>query len=336
MIGDTGGIVSPGISLVQGGWQGRHDRVPIRVPVHRVRWRRSRTVPDRRRRWFVILTIAVVVTMVVVMVMVQVVVLLIVVGVVVRWRGCCGGGPATGRHNVHGGRGQRRRYPAVRAVHRAQRTRPVLGRRALPCGGRGGSDGRGRGGGAPRLVVDVLVEFHGGGARSTDDDDDDNDYYYNSHCCCWCCCRSLSPSSTGPPPPPPPTTPTYTARGANASEKCCFFLRPDPSYSDKPSPSTTDCLHQHHRYTTTLYTLSHPHFTDLTIFFFNIASHQIIRRVKVIINVSGICAATMGWIIAGLKYLKRTTNIQKRKKKPVTKREHFIYYYNEKSICIIC
>lgn len=156
-----GGVIGHGISLVQGGRQRRDDSVPVRVPVYRVRRRwRGRAIPNRRRRWLVIMAVAQMVILV--MVTATAVVVLEVRGVVViRRRG--GGRPS--RHDVHRRRGQRRRHAAVRAVHRAQRTRPVLGRRALPCGG-----GRG---GAPRLVVDVLVELHdssggGGGARSTD------------------------------------------------------------------------------------------------------------------------------------------------------------------------
>lgn len=234
-----GGIKARRVPLVQGGRQGRHDCVPIRVPVHRARRRRrGRTVPDRRRRRFIISAVAVLVPMVVMVVMVY--------AVVVRRGG--GGTVAVGRHDVHRGRRQRRRHPAVRAVHRAQRTRPVLGRRVLPCGsgssgGGGGGDGRGRGGGAPRLVVDVLVELHGGGARSTDDDDDD--YYYR-----WCrrrrfrCHRMpmpllvpppLTPLSTGP--LQPQSTQRTRARGANASEKCCFFIR--SAAFRPPRPPTT-------------------------------------------------------------------------------------------------
>lgn len=163
MVVRVSGVIGRGVSLVQGGRQRRHDRVPIRVPVHRVRrWRRGRAEPDRRRRRLVVLTVAVV------MVAATGTLVLEVRVAITRRRGRH---PA-GRHDVHRGCRQRRRYPAVRAVHRAQRTRPVLGRSSLPCGG-GGSDGRGGGGGAPRLIVDVLVELHGGGARSTDGDDDD-------------------------------------------------------------------------------------------------------------------------------------------------------------------
>lgn len=73
------------VSLVQGGWQRRHDRVPIRVPVYRVRRRwRGCTVPDRRRRWFVILTMVVtVMVMEVVLMMVAIVVAVVVTVVVV-------------------------------------------------------------------------------------------------------------------------------------------------------------------------------------------------------------------------------------------------------------
>lgn len=211
------GAVAGGVPLVYGRRQGWYHRVPIRVPVYRIRRRRrGRTVPDRRRRWFVVLTVAMVVTMML---------LVVVVMVVVRR----GGGSAAGRHDVHRGRRQRWRHPAVRAVHRAQRTRPVLGRRALPCGsGGGGGDGRGRGGGAPRLVVvDVLVELHDGGARSTDADNASQRYYRRRRRCCCCCRRRLyslvdRPAATA-------ITVSYDARtrarGANALEKCCFFLR---------------------------------------------------------------------------------------------------------------
>lgn len=153
------GAIPSGVSLVDGGRQGRHDRVPVRVPVYRIRWRRrGRTVPNRRRWRFVIVTITGLVPLVmVVVVLIVLMVQRMVITVVGR---TTGHGPVTGtrRHDVHRGRRQRRRHPAVRAVHRAQRTRPVLGRRALPCRGCGG-------GGAPRLVVNVLVELHGCGAR---------------------------------------------------------------------------------------------------------------------------------------------------------------------------
>lgn len=241
------GAITSGVSLVYGRRQRWHHRVPIRVPVYRVRRRRrSRTVPDRRWRWFVVLAVAMVVTMMLVVVVVMVVV-----------RRC--GGSTAGRHDVHRGRRQRRRHPAVRAVHRAQRTRPVLGRRALPCGsGSGGGDGRGRGGGAPRLVVvDVLVELHGGGARSTDADDASQRYYRHRRRCCCCCHRRRRrrlyslvdrPAATA-------ITVSYDARtrarGANALEKCCFFLRSGPSvyiyvlYYIVHSPTTHSCFSSH-------------------------------------------------------------------------------------------
>lgn len=295
MIGS--GVISSGVSLVNGGRQGWHDRVPIRVPVYRARRRRrGRTVPDRRRRRFVIVTVAVVVVtlLVVVVVLLVLLVLLLLLVVVVRRGGDGGGGPATaaGRHDVHRGRRQRRRYAAVRAVHRAQRTRPVLGRRALPCGGGGAGsrDGCGRGGRAPRLVVDVLVKLHGGGARSTDDD-----YYYcrrQQRCCRrWWPPRSLILSPPTGPLLPPSQLDVHRARRKRASEKCCFFLRSGPGPNRRVyRPST-----QHAASVTTRPTCSsdsqnqplsdpptHPPPPDWP-------NHSMsTRRVKVIINVSGV------------------------------------------------
>lgn len=155
------GVIPGGVSLVDGGRQGRHNRVPVRVPVYRIRWRRrGRTVPNRRRWRFIIVTITGLVPVVLVVLIVLMVqrMVITVVGRTTGHRPVTG----AGRHDVHRGRRQRRRHPAVRAVNRAQRTRPMLGRRALPCRGCGG------GGSAPRLVVNVLVELHGCGARSTD------------------------------------------------------------------------------------------------------------------------------------------------------------------------
>lgn len=167
--------------MVQRRRQRRHDRVPAvrgTVPVSGVgrqrRWRRGRPEPGgRRRRRFVVIavTVAQMMTGPLLVTVTAAGVLLFVVtaeirGVVIVKIRTAG----AGRHDVDRGRRQRRRYPAVRAVHRARRTLPMLGRRC-PLSRRG--DGRGGGSGAPRLVVvNVLVELHGGGGgggtRSTD------------------------------------------------------------------------------------------------------------------------------------------------------------------------
>lgn len=210
------------VSMIHGGWQWRHDCVPILVSVYCARrWRRSRTVSDRRRRWFVIVTMVVMVTLLLLLVVMVVVVvfmmvmLIVVVGVTKVRRN---GGAAIGRHDVHRGRRQRRRHSAVRAVHRAQRTRPVLGRCALSSGGSGGGDGRGRGSGAPRLVVDViLVELHGGGGGARSTDDHNGDYYYYGILRGSCRRRRSSATATA-----VSSDVVYKHARANAMEKCCF------------------------------------------------------------------------------------------------------------------
>lgn len=175
-------VCGGGVPMVQRRRQWRDDRVPAvrgTVPVRNVgRWRRRRRGrPEpggrRRRRRFVVIavTVAQVMTGTLLVTVTAAGVLLFVVTteirgvVIVKIRAA-----RAGRHDVDRGRRQRRRYPAVRAVYRAQRTRPMLGR-WCPLSRRG--DGRGGGGGAPRLVVvNVLVELHGGGGgggtRSTD------------------------------------------------------------------------------------------------------------------------------------------------------------------------
>jgi len=112
----------------------------------------------------------------------------------------------------------------------------VLGWRALPCsgggGGGGGSDGRGRGGSAPRLVVDVLVEFHGGGARSTDDDD----CYYRRRRRRLLMLPLLTLSSTGPLPPQPPT---YTRTRRKRIGKVLFFSTDLAQSANRPPHVTS-------------------------------------------------------------------------------------------------
>jgi len=126
------------------------------------------------------------------------------------------GGGRPSRHDVHRRRRQRWRHAAVRAVHRAQRTRPVLGWRALPCGG-----GRG---GAPRLVVDVLVELHGASgaavaahARLTADDCDDHTHTHtHNNSDRRCCCRSAHS-------PPPAARDRYTRAQRTRMDRSVVF-----------------------------------------------------------------------------------------------------------------